>query len=84
MALLNELVNAINGIVWGVPMIVLILGTGLYLQIRLRFMPLRRILHGNMVQANGIAQAAGTTRDPVFSGLTRAYFDRPHDERGGP
>ncbi|MYZ53262.1 sodium:alanine symporter family protein [Malikia spinosa] len=36
----------LNGIVWGVPMIVLILGTGLYLQLRLGFMPLRKIGHG--------------------------------------
>lgn len=36
----------LNGIVWGVPMIVLILGTGFYLQLRLRFMPLRKIVYG--------------------------------------
>ena len=38
--------NWLNGIVWGVPMIVLILGTGLYLQVRLGFMPLFKIIYG--------------------------------------
>lgn len=38
--------NWLNGIVWGVPMIVLILGTGFYLQVRLGFMPLFKIIYG--------------------------------------
>ena len=46
METLHELVGSLNGIVWGVPMIVLILGTGFYLQIRLGFMPLRKIVYG--------------------------------------
>ncbi|WP_112873482.1 alanine/glycine:cation symporter family protein [Paracoccus endophyticus] len=43
---IHDFFTWLNGIVWGVPMIVLILGTGLYLQIRLRFMPLRKIGYG--------------------------------------
>jgi AGCS family alanine or glycine:cation symporter len=43
---LTQLFKALNDIVWGVPMIVLILGTGFYLQIRLGFMPLRNIVRG--------------------------------------
>ena len=35
--------NTLNGIVWGPAMLVLILGTGLYLQVRLFGMPIRRI-----------------------------------------
>ena len=46
MQYLTELMNSINAIVWGVPMIVLILGTGLFLQIRLGFMPIFKIGHG--------------------------------------
>jgi alanine or glycine:cation symporter, AGCS family len=38
--------NSLNGIVWGPAMLVLILGTGLYLQIRLGGMPIRRIGSG--------------------------------------
>ncbi|MCZ4328525.1 sodium:alanine symporter family protein [Castellaniella denitrificans] len=40
---LNQLVNQINGLVWGPPMLVLILGTGLFLMVILKLMPLRRI-----------------------------------------
>ena len=43
---LTEWLQSLNGLVWGVPMIVLILGTGFYLQLRLGFMPLRNIGYG--------------------------------------
>ena len=46
MQVINDFFNWLNGIVWGVPMIILILGTGLYLQIRLGFMPILRIPQG--------------------------------------
>jgi len=38
--------NSLNSIVWGPAMLVLILGTGLYLQVRLGGMPIRRIAAG--------------------------------------
>ncbi|MGZ7458342.1 alanine/glycine:cation symporter family protein [Pseudomonas sp. Ma2-10] len=40
---INNLVNSINGLVWGPPMLALILGTGLFLMLRLKFMPLSKI-----------------------------------------
>ncbi len=43
MEFLNSLVNSINGLVWGPPMLVFILGTGLFLMVMLKFMPLLRI-----------------------------------------
>lgn len=43
MEFLQNLVNSVNGLVWGPPMLVLILGTGLFLMIMLKFMPLVRI-----------------------------------------
>ncbi|NMG28915.1 alanine/glycine:cation symporter family protein [Aromatoleum evansii] len=46
MQFLNQLFTALNDLVWGVPMIVLILGTGLYLQLRLGFMPIFKIPYG--------------------------------------
>ena len=46
MELINELLNQLNGIVWGPVMLVLILGTGFYLMSGLRFMPLRHIVYG--------------------------------------
>lgn len=43
---MTELLGAINGLVWGPYMMVLILGTGLYLMIRLGLQPLRKIPYG--------------------------------------
>ena len=40
----SDLISTINGIVWGWPMLVAILGTGAYLMIRLAAMPLRNIV----------------------------------------
>ena len=46
MQLLTDLITFINGIVWGPLMLILILGTGLYLMYGLSLMPLRRIGYG--------------------------------------
>lgn len=43
MEFLSSLVNQVNGLVWGPPMLVLILGTGFFLMLRLKFMPLAKI-----------------------------------------
>ncbi len=43
MEALTAFFSAINGFVWGPPMLVLILGTGLFLQLRLGLMPILRI-----------------------------------------
>ena len=43
MEFINTLVNQLNGLVWGPPMLVMILGTGLFLMLRLKFMPLSKI-----------------------------------------
>ena len=43
---LQAWMNSLNGIVWGPAMLVLILGTGLYLQVRLGGMPILRIGSG--------------------------------------
>lgn len=40
---LTRFVTAINDIVWGPPMLIAILGTGIYLQLRLKLMPITRI-----------------------------------------
>ncbi|MDF1586207.1 alanine/glycine:cation symporter family protein [Marinimicrococcus flavescens] len=44
--MVGEWLSALNSLVWGPPMIVAILGTGLYLQIRLQLLPLRRLATG--------------------------------------
>lgn len=43
MEILNNLVTAINGVVWGPLMLVLILGVGLFLSIGLKLMPILKI-----------------------------------------
>jgi len=43
---LNQIVGWINGVVWGPAMLVLILGTGLFLSIGLKFMPIHRLGYG--------------------------------------
>jgi len=50
---ISNLVGQVNGIVWGVPMLVLILGTGLFLMVRLGFMPLLNIGLGFKTLWNG-------------------------------
>ncbi len=43
---LTSAISAVNSFVWGPPMLVLILGTGLFLQLRLGLMPILRIPTG--------------------------------------
>lgn len=46
MEAITAAVGYVNGIVWGPPMLVLILGTGLFLTIGIKGMPLRRLAYG--------------------------------------
>lgn len=46
MSALEELIKGLNAIVWGPPMLVLILGTGFFLMVGLRLMPLIRLGFG--------------------------------------
>ncbi|WP_420910453.1 alanine/glycine:cation symporter family protein [Vibrio cincinnatiensis] len=39
MELIQQLISQVNGVVWGLPMLVIILGIGIYLNIGLKFMP---------------------------------------------
>ena len=43
MTTFTDWINALDSFVWGPAMLVLILGTGFYLQVRLRGMPVRKI-----------------------------------------
>jgi AGCS family alanine or glycine:cation symporter len=43
---ISAVIGFVNGLVWGPPMLVLILGTGLYLMVGLGAMPLRRLGYG--------------------------------------
>ncbi len=60
METLNAIVNAVNGVVWGPVMLVLILGVGLFMQVSLRLMPIRKLglgfkmmFKGREVQGDG-------------------------------
>jgi len=50
---INSLVGTINGIVWGPLMLALILGTGLFLSVGLKFMPIRMIKEGFILVFKG-------------------------------
>lgn len=44
--MIENIVNLVNGLVWGKIMLVLLLGTGLYMMTRLKALPLRKIGYG--------------------------------------
>lgn len=46
MEFLTSLISSINSIVWGVPMLIMILGVGLFLMVSLRFMPVLKLGSG--------------------------------------
>ena len=58
-----ELIGSLNSIVWGVPMLALLLGTGLYLMVGLGFMPLRRIPYAFGQLVHGGRRHAGEEGD---------------------
>jgi len=60
---ITTIVTAINDFVWGPPMLVLILGTGLLLQLRLKLMPILRIGTGFKMVWKGRHPAAGAAGD---------------------
>ena len=61
MEFLHNLVNGLNGFVWGPPMLVLILGTGFILMVMLKFMPLRRLSTGFVYMWRGREKGDAST-----------------------
>ena len=59
MEMLNNLVTAINGVVWGPLMLVLILGVGLFLSIGLKLMPILKIGRGFRLMLAGTRAKQG-------------------------
>ncbi len=43
MEVLSNIVGEINGVVWGPPMLIIILGAGFFLQVGLKFLPIRKL-----------------------------------------
>ncbi|MBI2309099.1 MAG: sodium:alanine symporter family protein [Rhodocyclales bacterium] len=56
---ITRIITAINDLVWGPPMLIAILGTGLYLQLRLRLMPVTKIVAGFVMIWRGRKAAPG-------------------------
>lgn len=51
---MNELVGAINGVIWSPALIFLCLGVGLYFSLRSRFLQLRHIKHMITLMFGGV------------------------------
>jgi len=70
MEFLQNLVNSVNGLVWGPPMLVLILGTGFFLMVMLKFMPLARIGTGfSLIWRGRVKGDEGTGEISPFQAL---------------
>ncbi|HBR96980.1 MAG TPA: sodium:alanine symporter family protein [Gammaproteobacteria bacterium] len=59
MEALTSIIGDINGIVWGWPMLILILGVGFFLSIGLKLMPIRQLGTGFKLLAGGFRAKAG-------------------------
>ena len=68
MEALSQFVITINGIVWGVPMLIAILGTGLFLMIGLRLLPILKLTLGFKLLWRG-RKAEGEGDIPAFRAL---------------
>ncbi|MDA5095358.1 sodium:alanine symporter family protein [Aliiroseovarius sp. KMU-50] len=68
MEALNNIVGAINGVVWGPLMLVLILGVGFLLQVMLKFMPIRKVGMGFKMLFKG-REAQGEGQISPFNAL---------------
>ena len=70
---MNELVSAINGVIWSPALIFLCLGGGLYFSLRSRFLQLRHIKHMITLMFQGGATDAGVSS---FQALTMTLAGR--------
>ena len=69
MEVLKTAIGEINGVVWGPLMLVIILGTGLFLQIGLKFMPIRRLGTGFALLWGGREKTGGEGEISPFNAL---------------
>jgi AGCS family alanine or glycine:cation symporter len=70
---MNELVSAINGIIWSPALIVLCLGVGLYFSIRSRFLQLRHLREMTRLMLEGKSSEQGVSS---FQALTMTLAGR--------
>ncbi|MDX8377647.1 MAG: sodium:alanine symporter family protein [Mariprofundales bacterium] len=67
-----QFISAVNALVWGVPMLVMILGTGIFLMVGLRLLPLRRIVYGFAMLWQGRKKDTGSGEIAPFQALMTA------------
>ncbi len=72
MEILTDVLKYINGIVWGKPMLVLIVGVGTYLMLGLGFMPVRKLIFGFKMLFRGRAETAEEGEISPFNALMTA------------
>src|SRR5690554_1848258 len=73
MEAISNFVNNINGLVWGPPMLVVILGVGLFLSIGLKLMPIMKLGAGFRLMWSGRARGDDDDGDiPPFQALMTA------------
>lgn len=75
MEALSNTIGMINGIVWGWPMLVLILGVGLFMSIGLKMMPILKIGTGFRLLAGGVKAREGEEEEgevPPYQALMTA------------
>jgi AGCS family alanine or glycine:cation symporter len=72
MEILTDVLSYINGIVWGKPMLVLIVGVGAYLMLGLGFMPLRKLIYGFRMLFKGRKETGGEGEISPFNALMTA------------
>ncbi|PVY76785.1 AGCS family alanine or glycine:cation symporter [Tamilnaduibacter salinus] len=72
METLTQLIETINGWVWGPPMLILILGVGLFLSIGLKLMPILKLGTGFRLMWQGRASQTEDGEIPPFQALMTA------------
>lgn len=75
METITSIIGEINGIVWGWPMLVLILGVGLFMSIGLKLMPILKLTTGFKLLAGGVHARKGEESDgevPPYQALMTA------------
>ena len=72
MEFITHLIESPNGIVWGPAMLILILGTGLYLMAELKFIPLRYLIDG----FKHLWQGRAPSGEGDFADVATAIFQR--------
>ncbi len=75
METITSIIGDINGIVWGWPMLILILGVGLFMSIGLKLMPILQLGTGFKLLAGGVRARSGEEQDgevPPYQALMTA------------